>query len=449
MGRQKGGFGYFPDADGKVYEYRFDSTFGGKVSGIAVGDPIGHALTKLGTPSSTFTSNKPGLSYIFESSQRQIRVDADAESKIEMILLLKGTADLTDPDRVREGISPIFPGAKPGRHDPNEPPQRPVYRTEPGVAPPPVVRAQSTPVQAQCISLPEVQASMTPPVLYDAVRECILAGRLSDAEDVFRLAGLFWRFDVTRVPDETAHGAGQVLIMNTMNSLAPEARQQFGELATKLERDDASTQRIVATARRLGPPIYYPGYMVSHGLRPSPLKPDFNAQQEWAGLLTRLSESVALQKAKENDGSLFKLQEKYWVSTVAWSPNGKYLVTASWEPKLQNIHVWNTADRTSAAVFDVSVGDGTSNSRSVAWSPDSRFLALCSSRPHLAVQIYGSSSWTLAHEILAPQVDHCRQLAFSADGRSLAIEGDTLVVVDTRTWNSANEIREIEGRNIR
>jgi WD40 repeat protein len=157
-----------------------------------------------------------------------------------------------------------------------------------------------------------------------------------------------------------------------------------------------------------------------------------------------------LQKAKDNDGSLFKLQEKYWVSTVAWSPNGKYLVTASWEPKLRNVHVWNTADRTSAAVFDVSVGDGgSSGSRIVAWSPDSQFLAFCASRPHLAVQIYQSSSWTLVREILAPRVNSCRQLAFSADGRSLAIEGETLLVVDTSTWKSAKEIREIDGRNIR
>jgi hypothetical protein len=262
------GIWVFPNGNDKVYEYRFDSTFGGKVSGVGVGDPISDALTKLGTPSRTFTSVKPGLSYIFESSEREIRVDVDAESKIEMILLLKGTADLTNPDRVREGIAPIFPGVKPGRHHPNEPSQRPVYRTGPRVAPTTVVRAQSTPVQARCISLPEVQASMTPPELYAAVRECILAGRLRDADDVFRLAGLFWRFDVTRVPDDTAHGAGQVLIMNTMNSLPPEVRQPFGELAVKMERDDASTQEIVATARRLGPPIYYPGYRFPTGCAP-------------------------------------------------------------------------------------------------------------------------------------------------------------------------------------
>ena len=107
------GIWVFPNGNDKVYEYRFDSTFGGKVSGVGVGDPIGDALTKLGTPSRTFTSVKPGLSYIFESSQREIRVDVDAESKIEMILLLKGTADLTDPDRIREGIAPIFPDVKP------------------------------------------------------------------------------------------------------------------------------------------------------------------------------------------------------------------------------------------------------------------------------------------------------------------------------------------------
>ena len=443
------GIWVFPNANDKVYEYRFDSTFGGKVSGVGVGDPIGYALAKLGTPIRTFASGKPGLSYIFESSERQIRVDVDAQSKVEMILLLKGTADLTDPDRVREGILPIFPRARPAPHDPNERSvQRPVYGTEPAIGATPAARAQSTPVQTQCISLPEVQPSMPPPMLYAAVRECIVAGRLRDADDVFRLAGLFWRFDVTRVPDETAHGVGQVLIMNTMNSVSPEARQQFGKLAMKMETDEVSTQKIVATARHLGPPMYNPRYMVDHGLRPSAPKPDFNAQQEWAGLLTTLSESVALQKAKDNDASLFKLQETYRVSTVAWSPNGKYLVTASWEPRLRNVHVWSTRDRASAAVFDVAVGNG-GLSRSIAWSPDSQFLATCISRPRLAVQIYESSSWTLAHEILTPEANGCRQLAFSADGRSLAIVGDTLVVVDTKTWKSTKEIREIEGRNIR
>jgi len=259
----------------RVYQYRFDSTFGGKVDGVGLGDPIPVALKKLGRSTKIFPADWPGVSYIFDSAEHRIQLDVNAENRVEAIRLLMGFATLTDADSVRAGIE-----------------------VAPAAAAPAVVSTPSTHVKAECISLSEVQANMGPPVLYAFVSQCIGKGRLQDAAEVFRLAGLFWRFDVARVPDESAHGAGQVLIINTMNSLADDVRQRFGELALKLDSDEANTQKIVATARRLGPPNYYPAYMIMHGLNPRPLPHDFNAQQAWANLLATVSQSVAVQKAR-------------------------------------------------------------------------------------------------------------------------------------------------------
>src|SRR6185437_12039993 len=346
------GIWVFPDANGMVYTYRFDSKFGGKISGIQIGEAISDVIATLGRPTRTFGAG----SYLFDGPGNEMRVDVDSKDRVEIVFLLKGSFQISDTNTVRVGIPALLPAVQPvaaGQPLAANP------RAQPGVKPP---AAEVSPMSAQpvmspaiasgprCMSLAEITPNMMPQTLYASVRQCILVGRMQDASDVFRLAGLFWRFDAERVSDETAHGAGQVIIMNMVNSLPPDPRQQFAKFTQKMERDEANLRDIVKDARRLGPPKYYPSYMILHGVglpgnAAEQLKPNFNAQQIWQDLVGKLSASIEILKAKDNDGSLFKLKESYWVSSVAYSPNGKYLVTASWVPKLQNIHVWNLKDR--------------------------------------------------------------------------------------------------------
>ena len=145
--------------------------------------------------------------------------------------------------------------------------------------------------------------------------------------------------------------------MNTMNSLAPEVRQQFGELVMKMERDDASTAKDCRNGAAPGAVDLLPRVNGSHGMRPSPPKPGFDAQQD-RGRPTYAASGVGAFKRLRTTMAASSSSRK---NTRCLPRHGAQMgrsVTASWEPKLRNVHVWNTADRTSAAVFDVSVGDG-------------------------------------------------------------------------------------------
>jgi hypothetical protein len=66
----------------------------------------------------------------------------------------------------------------------------------------------------------------------------------------------------------------------------------------KEEAADAARHEVLCDQiNKIGPPSYFPSYMVNHGLGvtqsalsneapPSPLEPNFNAQAAWALLLT-------------------------------------------------------------------------------------------------------------------------------------------------------------------
>ena len=102
------------------------------------------------------------------------------------------------------------------------------------------------------------------------------------------LAGLEVRFDATRVTDKTAGQAGQVMIMNTFNPLPPEQRQKFADTFNTLIAEPKTLTQVCAGAQKLGPPTYYPEYMILHGIkaftgdpRVSALDTGINGQAVW------------------------------------------------------------------------------------------------------------------------------------------------------------------------
>jgi hypothetical protein len=152
---------------------------------------------------------------------------------------------------------------------------------------------QSAPVSARvdqpvhCLQLTDVRASMPPDVLYRMVGSCVEQGDFASAARLFSLAGIFSRFDGERVADKTGRDAGAVMILNTFNPLPQETREKFGERFNAMVQDPEAMRMLCADIQRVGPPTYYPEYMVAHGIggAATPLIAGFDAKRTWTSFL--------------------------------------------------------------------------------------------------------------------------------------------------------------------
>jgi hypothetical protein len=155
---------------------------------------------------------------------------------------------------------------------------------------------ESQPIAKEdCMRLDQVDARHTPPALYTRVADCIQRNRDADAVGLFVLAGMDSSFDALRVTDRTAGQARQILIMGLFESLPTSAHDRF-ETAIKDFMDHPQQHvALCEQVKKIGPPQYFPAYMVNHGMGavmgalsnqapPTPLRADFDAAAAWADL---------------------------------------------------------------------------------------------------------------------------------------------------------------------
>jgi WD40 repeat protein len=98
-----------------------------------------------------------------------------------------------------------------------------------------------------------------------------------------------------------------------------------------------------------------------------------------------------------------------FVGAVAWSPDGKYIASGSWDHSVQ---VWNT--QTGALLFSYDQGDIVD---AVAWSPDGKYIA--SGSWDDTVQVWNVQAQTLVR-IYIGHSDFVSSLAWSPDGKYIA-----------------------------
>lgn len=110
----------------------------------------------------------------------------------------------------------------------------------------------------------------------------------------------------------------------------------------------------------------------------------------------------------------FRLRESFGVTAVAWSPNGKYIATASTQGN--RIHIWDVQERSIAK--ELKLESSAIEFHSLAWSPDGRYLAACG-KPVL--HVYATDTWTDAGSFTAADTGGCVRGTFSSDGRELAL----------------------------
>lgn len=126
----------------------------------------------------------------------------------------------------------------------------------------------------------------------------------------------------------------------------------------------------------------------------------------------------------------FRLRENFPVTSVAWSPDGRYIATASTHGNL--IHIWDVRQR--QMIQEITLAASQSFPHGLAWSPDGHYLSTCGGDSSL--RIYESHAWSLAKQIGAFGAGICQmQAVFSSDGKQVAVLGSKLRVYDPQDWH--------------
>lgn len=139
-----------------------------------------------------------------------------------------------------------------------------------------------------CVGPDKLESKFSPADLYKAVPACIKQGRYQEGAILFALAGTYGRFDTLRVIDESAHQALTILKMYAMGAMSPDQQSAFRDSVGKTIGSPDGLAAVCKEIARIGPPNYYPRYMVQHGMRAftqteadDGLLKDFNTAAAW------------------------------------------------------------------------------------------------------------------------------------------------------------------------
>ncbi|MFT4172015.1 MAG: hypothetical protein QM639_05615 [Rhodocyclaceae bacterium] len=128
---------------------------------------------------------------------------------------------------------------------------------------------------------------LTPADLYPGMARCLEQEAYTDAVVIFALAGAYSHYDAQRVADATARQAHAVLLRNTLAPLDAVKQKRFlAELRQTMSKQER-LQPVCREVARIGPPDYYPRYMIQHGQSAmvtgydDGLRPDFDREAAW------------------------------------------------------------------------------------------------------------------------------------------------------------------------
>ncbi len=139
-----------------------------------------------------------------------------------------------------------------------------------------------------CVSLSAVTNEKTPADIYPGVAACVKSGAYEKAALLFAVAGAFAYFDQLRVSDSTARQAAMVIEMREFGVFTSNQQQGFKTaLFATLDPESSSFDSVCSAVAQLGPPKYFPTYMVQHGMSAftgssdNGVKADFDPAQGW------------------------------------------------------------------------------------------------------------------------------------------------------------------------
>ncbi len=144
-----------------------------------------------------------------------------------------------------------------------------------------------------CTDVAHLRNFYTPADLYRAIPACVERNDYDSAVFISALAGVYARYDQMRVADESAHQAEAVLRMKYLDSLVPDQQKKFVEVLRARTNSPTKLTVMCDQIRGIGPPHYFPTYMVQHGMgafagntRGDGLVTGFNGAQAWNEALT-------------------------------------------------------------------------------------------------------------------------------------------------------------------
>ena len=124
--------------------------------------------------------------------------------------------------------------------------------------------AQDTSVA--CLDKSKVSNMLSPVELWKSIASCISSEKYDEGVFIYAMAGAFGAFDKLRVADKTAHQATQVLLMVTFDSLPEDKVAAFQSRVRQTFGNESTHKAYCKEIESVGPPDYFPTYMVRHGL---------------------------------------------------------------------------------------------------------------------------------------------------------------------------------------
>jgi hypothetical protein len=151
---------------------------------------------------------------------------------------------------------------------------------------------QST-ISLNCVAFDKLTNKMTPADLYPAVKKCFDEKKYERGVELFILAGCYGEFDRLRVSDKTAWQAKEVMLIQLHDLFTKKQLESFVKALKPYE--DKKGQQLISLCQdiqKLGPPDYYPTYMIQHGIHAflpdgdeNPLVMSFDANKSWEDTL--------------------------------------------------------------------------------------------------------------------------------------------------------------------
>jgi len=144
-----------------------------------------------------------------------------------------------------------------------------------------------------CTDVAHLRNIYTPVDLYRAVPACVERNDYDSAVFISVLAGVYARYDQMRVADESAYQAETVLRMKYLDSLTSDQQKKLVEMLRARANSPTKLTAMCDQIRGIGPPHYFPTYMVQHGVGAfvgstsgDGLVTGFNGAQAWNEALT-------------------------------------------------------------------------------------------------------------------------------------------------------------------
>lgn len=118
-----------------------------------------------------------------------------------------------------------------------------------------------------CVGQDKLSRKFTAADLYRAVATCARQGMNKEGAFLGALAGAYGHFDTLRVADKSAHGAPAILRMTVLDSLDGQKKIEFQASMKAIYSDSVAHAEICNDIIRIGPPDYFPRYMIQHGIK--------------------------------------------------------------------------------------------------------------------------------------------------------------------------------------